>query len=97
MDGTTWGHEREWSQCDRQRLLKLLKQFFHGAMSTTAAISTAAVAFSLVWVSAKLFSKVLLLLVSGTILKAINIKTRLTWKLEYCKENHDIVVLIIFR
>ncbi|KAA0037945.1 tyrosine decarboxylase 1 isoform X2 [Cucumis melo var. makuwa] len=44
----------------------------------------------LVWVSPRLFSSVLLLFVSDTILKAINTMTKLMWKLEYWEQNDDI-------
>ena len=50
----------------------------------------------LVLVSPNLFSSVSLLRVSYTISKAINMKTRLMWKSEYRKKDHNIFVLIIF-
>lgn len=53
-----------------------------------------AIASSLVWVSPRLFSTVSLLFGSDSILKAINTKTKLTWKPEYQEKNHDIVFII---
>ena len=45
-----------------------------------------------IWVS----PRVLLLLCSDTILKAINNNPRLTWKPENREKNHDTLVFIIF-
>ena len=45
-----------------------------------------------IWVS----PRVLLLLCSDTILKAINNNPRLTWKPENWEKNHDTLVFIIF-
>ena len=46
----------------------------------------------MVWV----FSRVLLLLCFDTILKAINTKSRLTWKPKNWEKNHDVLSFIIF-
>ena len=49
-----------------------------------------------IWVSPRLVSRVSLLLVFDTILKAINKNTRLTWKPKNREKNHDIVNFILF-
>ena len=59
------GQRQGWAHCDHRQLLKLGEQF-----------SMAAVAFGLIWVFLKLFSRISLLICSDTILKAI--KTRNT-------------------
>ena len=56
---------RGWAHCDRRLFLELLSNFSMAAVAT----------FGSVWVSSKLFSRVLLLLFSDTILKAIKHET----------------------
>ena len=59
-----------------------------------AAILAVAVGSDSIWVSPRLGSRVSLLSCSDTILKTINTKTRLTWKLENREKNHGILVLL---
>ena len=64
--------------------------------TTVAEVVAASVTFFLVRVFPKFFSRVLWLLCSDTILKAINTKPRLAWKPENQEKNHDVFSFIIF-